>query len=167
MWNLAKFKNGHHENTIFLSDSLIPGWKTSENRRTTALRRCRATSPRSHRWSWLLTATLPPVSGVTRMIVIIVTAPLMLPSSLTLASWHLTALLVLNCDDEPEEASCYCNCDGGRQEFWNADTGEIICNMTAAYGDEKWDVTTSYKGFGNIRGNLTFAWTPQLKVRID
>ena len=29
------------------------------------------------------------------------------------------------------------NCDVGRQEFWNADTGEIICNMTAAYGDEK------------------------------
>ena len=27
---------------------------------------------------------------------------------------------------------------GARQEFWNADTGEIICNMTAAYGDEKY-----------------------------
>jgi len=28
-----------------------------------------------------------------------------------------------------------------RQEFWNADTGEIICNMTAAYGDEKYGST--------------------------
>ena len=25
-----------------------------------------------------------------------------------------------------------------REEFWNADTGEIICNMTAKYGDEKY-----------------------------
>ena len=47
--------------------------------------------------------------------------------------WFLNVMTT----DEPEEASCYCNCDGGRQEFWNADTGEIICNMTAAYGDEK------------------------------
>ena len=28
-----------------------------------------------------------------------------------------------------------------RQEFWNADTGEIICNMTAMYGDEKYGST--------------------------
>lgn len=95
-----------------------------------------------------------------RMIVIIVTALIMLPSYSTLASWHLTALLVPNCDDEPEEASCYCDCDCGRQEFWNADTGEIICNMTAAYGDEKWDVTTSNEGFGN------FAWDLKLNSLI-
>ena len=34
-----------------------------------------------------------------------------------------------------------------RQEFWNADTGEIICNMTAAYGDEKY-------GFWNYEERL-------------
>jgi len=28
-----------------------------------------------------------------------------------------------------------------REEFWNADTGEIICNMTAKYGDEKYGPT--------------------------
>eukprot|EP00747_Dinoflagellata_sp_TGD_P077429 gnl/TRDRNA2_/TRDRNA2_159587_c2_seq2.p1 gnl/TRDRNA2_/TRDRNA2_159587_c2~~gnl/TRDRNA2_/TRDRNA2_159587_c2_seq2.p1 ORF type:complete len:114 (+),score=16.10 gnl/TRDRNA2_/TRDRNA2_159587_c2_seq2:74-415(+) len=25
-----------------------------------------------------------------------------------------------------------------REEFWNADTGEIICNVTAEYGSEKY-----------------------------
>jgi len=30
-----------------------------------------------------------------------------------------------------------------RQEFWNADTGEIICNMTAMYGSEKYGSTDS------------------------
>lgn len=25
-----------------------------------------------------------------------------------------------------------------REEFWNADTGEIICNMTALYGNQKY-----------------------------
>jgi len=29
-----------------------------------------------------------------------------------------------------------------RQELWNADTNEIICNMTAKYGDEKYGKTT-------------------------
>ena len=29
-----------------------------------------------------------------------------------------------------------------RQEFWNDDTGEIICNMTAKYGDEKYGPTS-------------------------
>ena len=28
-----------------------------------------------------------------------------------------------------------------REEFWNADTGEIICNVTAQYGDEKYGST--------------------------
>ena len=28
-----------------------------------------------------------------------------------------------------------------REEFWNDDTGEIICNMTAKYGDEKYGST--------------------------
>ena len=28
-----------------------------------------------------------------------------------------------------------------RQEIWNADTGEIICNMTADYGSEKYGST--------------------------
>lgn len=30
-----------------------------------------------------------------------------------------------------------------RQEFWNADTGEIICNMTAMYGSEEYGSTDS------------------------
>jgi len=30
-----------------------------------------------------------------------------------------------------------------RQELWNADTGEIICNMTAHYGDEKYGSTNN------------------------
>eukprot|EP00944_MAST-04C_sp_MAST-4C-sp1_P015663 g15663.t1 len=30
-----------------------------------------------------------------------------------------------------------------REEFWNADTGEIICNMTALYGDERYGSTNS------------------------
>ena len=29
-----------------------------------------------------------------------------------------------------------------REEFWNADTNEIICNMTAKYGDEEYGPTT-------------------------
>jgi len=30
-----------------------------------------------------------------------------------------------------------------RQEFWNANTGEIICNMTAKYGDDKYGSTSN------------------------
>ena len=48
---------------------------------------------------------------------------------------------------------------GARQEFWNADTGEIICNMTAAYGDEKyflwrigcWPAALIFKGLAQRR----------------
>jgi len=29
-----------------------------------------------------------------------------------------------------------------REEFWDADTGEIICNVTALYGNEKWGKTS-------------------------
>jgi len=29
------------------------------------------------------------------------------------------------------------------QELWNSDTNQIICNMTAAYGDEKFGPTTA------------------------
>ena len=80
---------------------------------------------------------LPPVSGgtmiVIMMIVIIVTALTIIFNPRVMRFWFLNVMTT----DQPEEASCYCNCDGGRQEFWNADTGEIICNMTAAYGDEK------------------------------
>eukprot|EP00092_Neocalanus_flemingeri_P016158 GFUD01017488.1.p1 GENE.GFUD01017488.1~~GFUD01017488.1.p1 ORF type:complete len:796 (-),score=158.21 GFUD01017488.1:53-2440(-) len=39
-----------------------------------------------------------------------------------------------------------------RQEFWNADTGEIICNMTAMYGNEKYGSTNNVF---NEKGYLT------------
>lgn len=31
-----------------------------------------------------------------------------------------------------------------RQEFWNEDTGEIICNITALYGDEAYGSTDAH-----------------------